>query len=76
MDLEKTEAINACAGEDQQEFNRQIDCDIETRVGVNGQGLRPWGTMRQSVTSKNVNTEAGESMALEAIAKQRLVKTQ
>jgi hypothetical protein len=32
--------------------------------------------MRQSVDGKNLNTEAEESIALGAVTKQRLVKTQ
>jgi hypothetical protein len=33
MDVE-TEERNDCAGEGQQQFNRQTDCDIATLLGV------------------------------------------
>jgi hypothetical protein len=48
----------------------------QTRLGVNGQELRPWGAVRQSEDGKDMKTEAEESTALGAVTKLRLVKTQ
>jgi hypothetical protein len=48
----------------------------QTRLGVNGQELRPLGAMRRSAAGKDESTEAEESTALRAVTKQRLVKTQ
>lgn len=40
----------------------------------NGQELRPWESMRESVAG-NVNTEAEESLMLGAVTKLRLMNT-
>lgn len=48
----------------------------QTRQGVIGQEVQTCRAMRQSVASKDVNTEAEESMALGAVTKQWLLKRQ
>jgi hypothetical protein len=48
----------------------------QTRLGVNGQGSRPWGSVRQSAARMDVNTEAEASTALRAISRRLMVKTQ
>jgi hypothetical protein len=51
-----------------------VASDGQTRLGLNGKELRPWGAMSQSVGSKDMKMEADESAVLGAIIKQCLVK--
>jgi hypothetical protein len=48
----------------------------QTRLGVNGQELRPWGAMTQSVAGEYFNMEAEESTVLGSVTEKRFVKTQ
>jgi hypothetical protein len=63
MDLDYTGSRNERAGEGRQQFNR-LTGQSESEVVV-----------RQSPASKEANLEAEESTTLEAVRRQRLVKT-
>jgi hypothetical protein len=63
MNLEEAEARNDCPGEGQRQSNRP------------NEGCRQGLVVRQSPAGEDVSTEEEEYLLLQAVARQRLLKT-